>query len=155
LGYALAPPPIIDAMEKMKQYTSLAPATLSQYGMIKFLSDGVKERYLRDEVIPIYKERMEFMGKCIEKCLPEARTTRPAGAFYYFVDMTSYLSEMHRGDEDFCNRLLYRKNVAVIPGSFFGKGGDGHIRMTFVSAPKERIEMGIKAIGEYVFSHTF
>ena len=155
LGYALAPPPIIDAMEKMKQYTSLAPATLSQYGMIKFLSDGVKERYLRDEVIPIYKERMEFMGKCIEKCLAEARTTRPAGAFYYFVDMTSYLSEMHRGDEDFCNRLLYRKNVAVIPGSFFGKGGDGHIRMTFVSAPKERIEMGIKAIGEYVFSHTF
>jgi aminotransferase len=69
--------------------------------------------------------------------------------------MSSYLSEMHRGDEDFCNRLLYRKNVAVIPGSFFGKGGDRHIRMTFVSAPKERIEMGIKAIGEYVFSHTF
>jgi aspartate aminotransferase len=155
LGYALAPPPIIDAMEKMKQYTSLAPATLSQYGMIKFLSGDVKERYLRDEVIPLYKERRDFMGKCIQKYLPEARTARPAGAFYYFVDMESYLSEMHRGDEGFCSRLLYRKNVAVIPGSFFGKGGEGHVRMTFVSEPKERIELGIKAIGEYVFSYTF
>jgi len=155
LGYALAPSTIIDAMEKMKQYTSLAPNTLSQYGIIRFLSDGVKERYLKNEVIPIYKERMEFMGKCIEKYLPEAKTVRPAGAFYYFVNMSSYLTEMHRGDEGFCNRLLYRKNVAVIPGSFFGKGGEGHVRMTFVSEPRERIELGIKAIGEYVFSYTF
>jgi aspartate aminotransferase len=155
LGYALAPSPIIDAMEKMKQYTSLAPATLSQYGMMKFLSGDVKERYLREEVIPLYKERRGFMDKCIQKYLPEARTVRPAGAFYYFVDMGSYLSKMHRGDEGFCSRLLYRKNVAVIPGSFFGKGGEEHVRMTFVSEPKERIELGIKAIGEYVFSYTF
>jgi len=155
LGYTLAPPQIIDAMEKMKQYTSLAPSTLSQYGMIKFLSDGVKERYLRDVVIPIYKERMEFMGECIRKHLPEAKTTRPAGAFYYFVDMSSYLSKMQRDDEDFCNRLLYRKNVATIPGSYFGKGGQHHVRMTFVSEPKERIELGVKAIAEYVFSYSF
>ena len=155
LGYALGPPQIIDAMEKIKQYTSLAPCTLSQMGMIKFLSDGVKERYLRDFVIPTYRERMEFMGECIKKHLPEAKTTRPAGAFYYFVDMTSYLSKMQRDDEAFCERLLYRKNVAVIPGSFFGRGGERHVRMTFVSEPKERIELGAKAIAEYVFSYTF
>lgn len=155
LGYALGPPQIIDAMEKMKQYTSLAPSTLSQYGMIKFLSDGVKERYLRDLVVPTYRERMEFMGECVKEHLPEAKTTRPAGAFYYFVDVSAYLSKMQRNDEDFCNRLLYRKNVAIIPGSYFGKGGERHVRMTFVSEPKERIELGVKAIEEYVFSYTF
>ena len=155
LGYTLGPPQVIDAMEKMKQYISLAPATLSQYGMIKFLSDGVKERYLRDEVIPVYKERMEFMGECIKQHLPEAKTTRPAGAFYYFVNIAPYLSKMQRDDEDFCSRLLYRKNVAAIPGSYFGRGGERHIRMTFVSEQKQRIELGIKAIGEYVFSYTF
>ena len=155
LGYALGPSEVIDAMEKMKQYTSLAPSTLSQIGMIGFLSNGVKERYLRDEVIPVYKERMEFMGECIKKHLPEAKTSRPAGAFYYFVDVSSYLSKMERDDKAFCERLLYRKNVAVIPGSFFGRGGEGHVRMTFVSEPRERIELGVKAMAEYVFSYTF
>lgn len=155
LGYTLGPPQIIDAMEKMKQYTSLAPCTLSQYAMIKFLSDGVKDRYLGEVVIPTYKERMEYMGECIRKHLPEAKTTRPAGAFYYFVDMASYLSKMQRTDEEFCSRLLYRKNVATIPGSYFGKGGERHVRMTFVSEPKERIELGMKAIAEYVFSYSF
>jgi len=106
-------------------------------------------------VIPTYKERMVFMGECIKKHLPEAKTSCPAGAFYYFVNMASYLSKMQRDDEGFCERLLYRKNVAMIPGSFFGKGGERHVRMTFVSEPKERIELGVRAIAEYVFSYTF
>jgi aspartate aminotransferase len=155
LGYALGPPEIIDAMEKVKQYLSLAPNTLSQYAMIRFLSGGVKERYLREIVIPTYVRRRDCMEKCIREYLPDAKTAKPDGAFYFFVDMKHYLAAMDRDEEDFCNRLLYRKSVVVIPGSFFGDKGAGHVRMTFVSEPEDRIEVGTKRMAEYVFSFAF
>ena len=155
LGYALGPAAIIDGMEKVKQYTSLAPNTLSQKAMVRFLTGGLKERYLHDLVIPTYLKRRDIMEKMIREYLPEAKTVRPDGAFYFFVDMRNYLKSMERDEEEFCNRLMSRKGVVIIPGSFFGQKGAGHVRMTFVSEPEERIEVGMKRIGEYVFSYAF
>jgi aspartate aminotransferase len=155
LGYALGPKDVIDGMEKVKQYTSLAPNTVSQYAMIRFMTGDLKERYLRDTVIPTYVKRRNFMEKCISEQLPEAKTAKPDGAFYFFVDMRRYLAAMNRDEEEFCNRLLFRKGVVAIPGSFFGQKGAGHIRMTFVSEPEERIGLGVKRIAEYVFSFAF
>jgi aspartate aminotransferase len=142
-------------MEKVKQYTSLAPNTLSQLAMVRFLSEGVKERYLSELVLPTYTRRRDYMAKAIRQYLPDAKTVTPDGAFYFFVDMRRYLKSMDRNEEDFCNRLLSRKGVVAIPGSFFGANGAGHVRMTFVSEPEERIEAGMKRIGEYVFSYAF
>jgi len=155
LGYALGPADVIDGMEKVKQYTTLAPNTLSQNAMIRFLSDGVKERYLQNLVIPTYMKRRDCMEKAIREYLPEAKTVRPDGAFYFFVDMRRYLRSMEQNEEEFCNQLMARKGVVVIPGSFFGEKGAGHVRMTFVSEPEQRIEQGVKRIGEYVFSFAF
>jgi len=148
IGYALGPAHVIDGIEKVKQYTSLASYTPSMYAMVKFLATEMKEKYLRETVIPLYKKRMEFMGSCLKKYLPEAKTVKPAGAFYYFVDMRSYLSDTNTSDEEFCQRLLREKNVVVIPGSYFGVSGKQHVRMTFVSESEERTEAGIKAISE-------
>jgi len=155
LGYVMGPPAVTDAVEKIKQYTSLAPNTLSQIAMIKFFSDGIKRRYLNETVLPTYRARRDFMAKCIREYLPEAKTSVPQGAFYFFVNLKYYLDGMKRDDGDFCNRLLERKSIVLIPGSFFGANGAGHTRVTFVSEPEPRIEAGIKAVAGYVFSFTF
>jgi aspartate aminotransferase len=155
LGYALGPPDAIDAIEKIKQYTSLAPNTLSQRAMLRFLTGDIKERYLREMVIPTYAARRDFMEKAILKYLPDAPTVRPDGAFYFLVDMRRYLAAMERTDKELCDRLLKRKGVVAIPGSYFGENGAGHIRLTFVSEPEQRIDQGMKRIGEFVFSYAF
>ena len=155
LGYTLGPENAVGAMEKIKQYTSLASNTLSQRAMVRFLTGDLKERYLREIVIPTYTKRRDFMEKAIAKYLPNASTVTPDGAFYFFVDMRKYLAAMERTDDQFCDRLLSRKGVVAIPGSYFGGKGAGHIRLTFVSEPEERIDVGIKRIGEYVFSYSF
>jgi aspartate aminotransferase len=155
LGYIMGPAQVADAVERVKQYTSLAPNTLSQYAMIKFFSGNLKQRYLKETVLPVYRARRDFMAKCIQKHLPEARTSLPQGAFYFFVNLKYYLERMSRGDTDFCNRLLERKSIVLVPGSYFGANGAGHARVTFVSEPEERIEAGMRAVAEYVFSFTF
>jgi aspartate aminotransferase len=154
LGYVMGPPAVAEAVEKIKQYTSLAPNTLSQMAMIKFFSDDIKQRYLKT-ALPIYKARRDFMAKCIREYLPEAKLSVPQGAFYFFVDLKHYLDDMKRDDKDFCNRVLERKSVVLIPGSFFGTNAANHTRVTFVSEPQDRIDAGIKAVAGYVFSFTF
>ncbi len=153
LGYVVGPPEAIEAIEKIKQYLTLAPDSLGQFAMLKFYEDGIKDRYLKEVVIPTYKRRRDLMYKLLREELPEARTVLPDGAFYFFVDMRYYLEAMGRDDEEFANRLLYRKGVVVIPGSHFGEMGRGHVRMTFVSEPEDRIIEGIRRIGAYVFSY--
>jgi aspartate aminotransferase len=155
LGYALGPQNSIDAMEKVKQYTSLAPNTLSQRAMVRFLSGDIKERYLREIVIPTYMKRRDFMEGAIAKYLPDASTVTPDGAFYFFVDVRKYLAAMQSDDDHFCDYLLKQKGVVAIPGSYFGQKGVGHIRLTFVTEPEERIDVGMKRMGEYVFSYAF
>jgi len=149
LGYAYGPAEVIDAMEKFKQYTSLAPNTISQLAVIRFLSGDTKDRYLKNTVIPTYLERRDAMGKYIEKYLPKAKTVKPSGAFYYFVDMRAYLTPMGMSDEQLSDELVQEKEVVVIPGSYFGTNGKQHIRMTFVSEPVNRIEQGVKKMSEF------
>jgi len=154
LGYTTGPKEVIEAMEKIKQYVSLAPDTVGQYALLKFYQEDIKERYLNEIVIPTYKRRRDLMYELIKEHLPDAKTVLPEGAFYFFVDISHYLELMNRDDEEFANRLLYRKNVVVIPGSHFGEMGKSHIRMTFVSEPEERIREGMKRIGAFVFSYS-
>jgi aspartate aminotransferase len=149
VGYMYGPAEIIDAAEKLKQYVTLCPDTLTQYGLIRFLTGDAKERYLK-WALPIYKTRRDAMEKQIHKYLPKGRTVRPYGAFYIFVDMHEYIEPLRMKDEEFCLDLLRKKEVAIIPGEHFGENGRRHCRFTFVSEPEERIERGVARVAEYL-----
>lgn len=153
LGYITAPPQLAESLEKILQYTHLAPNALAQYAMLKFLDNGVKERYLSETVIPTYRRRRDVMEAAITENLPRAKTAVPAGAFYFFVTMSEYLKQLDRDERDLASRLLEKKSVALIPGSYFGKQGEQHFRMTFVTETEDRIKEGISRIGEYLFSY--
>jgi aspartate aminotransferase len=150
IGYTLAPKEIIDSMEKMQQYSTLAPDSLAQFALVKFLKENMKEPYLKNTVLPYYVKKRNFMGKMLDSQLPMARTVTPPGAFYYFVDMRPYLSKLKLDEEEFAGKLLKERGVAVIPGRFFGDNGRGHIRLTFVSESEERIELGFKKVADFI-----
>ena len=151
LGYTLAPKQVIDAIEKMQQYSTLAPESIAQFPLVKFLNENMKEQYIKDSVTS-YSKKRDFMGKMIQQHLPLAKTVKPAGAYYYFVDMRDYLTKANRTEEEFAENLLRTTNVAVIPGRFFGDNGIGHVRMTFVSETEERIQLGLEKIDRFLLA---
>ena len=151
LGYTLAPKQVIDAIEKMQQYSTLAPESIAQFPLVKFLNENMKEQYIKDTVSS-YSKKRDFMGKMIQQHLPLAKTVKPAGAYYYFVDMRDYLTKANRTEEEFAENLLRTTNVAVIPGRFFGDNGIGHVRMTFVSETEERIQLGIEKMARFLLA---
>ena len=54
------------------------------------------------------------------------------GAFYAFPEITAAIESLGlRDDTDFCERLLERQGVALVPGSAFG--APGHVRLSFAA----------------------
>ncbi len=154
LGYVYGPEEAVECMERIKQYLTLCPNTFSQMVVKKFLEGDMKERYIKEVVIPTYKERRDVMGKALEEHLPDAVINWPAGAFYFFVNLSNYLERIGMDDEEFANKLLEEKNVVVIPGKYFGENGRNHVRLTFVSESNERIVRGIELISEFISEHS-
>jgi len=122
LGYALGPPEAIAAMNRIHQYTMLSAPTTAQYAAIEALEscdDAVGEmRRQYDRRRRLVLSRFEEMG--IE-CFPAS------GAFYAFPESPWDDSEA------FAEALLEDQHVAVVPGTAFGEGGEGHLRVSYAT----------------------
>ena len=71
----------------------------------------------------------------------------PKGAFYAFPKV----SETGLDEITFAERLLKKQHVAVIPGSIFGKGGEGFVRCSYATAA-DKIEEALGRIEAFVKS---
>jgi aminotransferase len=75
-------------------------------------------------------------------------TFEPHGAFYAFPKITA--SGMD--EETFAQTLLEEENVAVIPGSAFGAGGEGFVRCSYATA-YEKIEEALRRMDRFMRRH--
>ena len=116
-----------------------APTT-SQYAAIEALKncdDSVRE--MRDD----YNARRRLVIDGFTSIgLP---CFEPEGAFYIFPSIQS----TGLSSDEFCERLLYSKKVAVIPGNAFGESGEGFIRVSYSYSKKHLLE-AIQRIGEFM-----
>lgn len=127
LGYVAGPQPIIKQMLKIHQYGIMSSPTISQYAAIEALdncdTDIVKMRNEYDIRRRWLVNALNDMGlHCFE----------PKGAFYVFPSIKS----TGLSSEEFCERLLYEHNVAVVPGNAFGDCGEGYIRISYAYSLK-------------------
>lgn len=140
LGYACGPREIMSQITKIHQYAIMCAPTTSQYAAIEALrncDDEIKRMY--DE----YNMRRRLMVSGFNRIGLECR--EPKGAFYAFP----CIKGTGMGSEEFCEKLLYSKNVAVVPGTAFGAGGEGFIRASYCYST-EHIKEAIERIGEFV-----
>jgi aminotransferase len=73
------------------------------------------------------------------------KTFEPRGAFYAFP----YIGGTGLDEETFANRLLQEERVAVVPGSAFGKGGEGFVRCSYATA-YDKLEEALDRIERFV-----
>ena len=69
----------------------------------------------------------------------------PEGAFYVFPCIRS----TGLSSEEFCERLLRSKKVAVVPGNAFGESGEGYVRVSYSYSVDHLIE-ALKRIEEFL-----
>ncbi|MEF9968051.1 MAG: aminotransferase class I/II-fold pyridoxal phosphate-dependent enzyme, partial [Longicatena sp.] len=122
VGYLLADKDIIKSMNKVHQYCIMCPSTISQYAAVEAAAHGDKD-------CDIHRESFEGRRNFIVNGLNRIGLTchLPEGAFYVFPNISS----TGLSSDEFCERLLNQEKVAVVPGSAFGKCGEGYVRISY------------------------
>ena len=140
LGYAAGHPTLIKAMIKIHQFAIMSAPTTSQYAAIEALKscDEDIER-MKNE----YNYRRRIMVDGFRKMGLEC--FEPMGAFYVFPSIKS----TGMTSAEFCEKLLYSKKVAVIPGDAFGTSGEGFIRASYCYSIKN-IDLALERIAEFL-----
>ncbi len=122
LGYAAGPKELIKLMTKLHQFAIMSAPTTSQYAAIEAMKNG-------DDDIEYMREQYDMRRRLIVDGLNKMglRCFEPEGAFYVFPSVKS--TGLTSGE--FCERLIYSKRVAVVPGDAFGACGEGFVRISY------------------------
>ena len=81
--------------------------------------------------------------------LPGIHCARPAGAFYAFPDVRQVEKRAGLSTRQLAARLLEVHGVAVLPGTDFGPGGAGHLRLSFAVSPAD-LDLALERMRECV-----
>ena len=140
LGYALGPEPIMTQITKIHQYAIMCAPTTSQYAAIEALRSC-------DEDVALMKEEYDDRRKIIVSGFNKLglKCREPMGAFYAFPSIQS----TGMTSEEFCEKLLYSKKVAIVPGTAFGASGEGFVRASYCYSV-DHIKEALRRIGEFL-----
>jgi aspartate/methionine/tyrosine aminotransferase len=125
LGWLVHPAALGDTLETLLEFATSGAPHFLQYGCIAALEEG--EAFVAETV-----ERCRQGGELVYRALaslPRVRLARPQGAFYAFFALDGMSDSLATAKD-----LLQRTNVGLAPGSAFGPGGEGHLRLCFASS---------------------
>jgi aspartate aminotransferase len=128
LGYAVAPPHLVPALNMLVVNTYTSVAEFTQWAAIEALRDpgGATPRMVGE-----FAKRREQFARDLNT-VPGFRCMPPEGAFYAWVNV----ADTGRSAEDICDVMLNEAGVAAIPGAAFGSAGKDFIRFSFASSPQ-------------------
>lgn len=140
LGYCAGPRPVIKQMLKLHQYCIMSSPTISQYAAIAALTNCRKDV---DRMLEEYDMRRRLVVKGFNDM--GLTCFEPEGAFYVFPCIKSTGMK----SSEFCEKLIYSKKVAVVPGSAFGESGEGYVRVSYAYSV-QHITTALERIREFV-----
>jgi 2-aminoadipate transaminase len=147
LGWAVAPPPVMEKIALGKQATDLCTSTLTQYFALEYFAEGRWREYV-DSLCEIYRSRRDTMLEALERHFPpQATWTKPGGGLFVWATLPDYIDT-----SDLLAKAL-RENVAFVPGAAAyvdGLQGSNSMRLNFSGSDEDEIREGIRRIGAVV-----
>ncbi len=140
LGYLCAPEPIISQMHKIHQYAIMCAPTTSQLAAIEALKNGDSDIEM---MASEYNRRRRYIINGLRDIGIDCFEAQ--GAFYVFPDIRKF----GLSSDEFCQRLLDEKGVAIVPGNAFGSCGEGFARISYAYSV-DHINEALDAMGEFV-----
>lgn len=131
LGFGVVPAPLVERVTTLVvNGTSCTPPFVQLAGLAGLTGpqDAVTTAVARLE------RRRDWLVDGLNG-LPGIRCARPDGAFYAFADVRQIEARAGLSTEQLAALLLETHGVAVLPGTGFGPGGAGHLRLSFAVAP--------------------
>lgn len=146
LGWAVAPPPVMEKIVLGKQASDLCTSTLTQYFVREYFASSRWRDYIAN-LVEIYRARRDAMVEALRRHFPaEATWTEPEGGLFIWATLPDYIDT-----EDLLAKAL-REDVAFVPGraAYVDGRGRSSMRLNFSGAGEDEIREGIRRIGKVV-----
>ena len=143
LAWAVAPEEVIVVMTKLLENVLSSVNEGVQWGGVAALN-GSQECV--EEMKRQYRHRREIIVNGLND-MKGVSCLMPKGAFYAFPN----ISKLGLSSREFAMRLLKEKHVVVVPGTGFGEGGEGFVRLAYATS-EENIREGLRRMKEFVES---
>ncbi|HEV3237666.1 MAG TPA: pyridoxal phosphate-dependent aminotransferase [Gemmataceae bacterium] len=152
IGWALGPTPVVKAMANVQSQETGNPCSISQYAAVAALEgdQGCIET-MRQE----FEARRDLVCSRLS-AMPGVKCPIPGGAFYAFFNVAAHFGRTFKGSKvtdsvTFCQALLEKAHVNVVPGAAFG--AEGYIRLSY-AASREQLKGGLDRLEQFLQSGT-
>ena len=147
IGYALGPAGLIKAISDFQGHLTSGTSSISQWASVGALRESQEK--CEEMRRGFHKRRDLILG--LLGGIRDISFVRPEGAFYVFIDVSAFLGGKTalslKDDVAFCEELLERKNVSLVPGTAFLS--PGFVRISY-SCREEDIREGVRRFGEFL-----
>jgi 2-aminoadipate transaminase len=146
LGWAVAPPPVMEKVVLGKQASDLCTSTLTQYFVREYFAEGRWREYIAS-LVEIYRQRRDTMLEALRTHFPpQASWTEPEGGLFVWATLPPYIDT-----SDLLAKAL-REDVAFVPGqaAYVDGRGRNSMRLNFSGSSEEEIREGIRRIGKVI-----
>ncbi|HWB68822.1 MAG TPA: PLP-dependent aminotransferase family protein [Solirubrobacterales bacterium] len=147
LGWAVAPPPVMEKVVLGKQASDLCTSTLTQYFVREYFGEGRWRGYIED-LVGIYRRRRDVMLGALREHFPaQASWTEPEGGLFIWATLPEYIDT-----SDLLAKAL-GEDVAFVPGqaAYVEEGrGRNSMRLNFSGVGETEIEEGVRRIGKVI-----
>lgn len=137
LGYGIMPQALADRVALLLTHSIGCTATFTQHAGMEAIT-GPQDQV--ETVVASYQKRRDVLIAGLN-AIPGMRCRLPQGAFYAFPNVGAFV----RSSKLISNYLLEEAGVATLPGTAFGPGGEGFLRLCFANS-LENIETAVERI---------
>ena len=128
VGYFAAQKKLMDEIMKVHQYNVSCATSICQWAALEGLRNGLDDV---ENMRNVLRERKDYVISELRNIGLEVN--EPKGAFYVFPSIKKF----NMSSEEFCLKLLNEEKIACVPGSSFGIGGEGYIRISYCYSMEE------------------
>lgn len=147
LGWAVAPPPVMEKIVLGKQASDLCTSTLTQHFVREYFAEGRWHEYIAS-LVDIYRDRRDAMVGALRDYFPaQATWTEPEGGLFIWATLPDYIDT-----SDLLAKAL-REDVAFVPGqaAYVDENrGRNSMRLNFSGVGDEEIREGVRRIGKAI-----
>ncbi|WP_082137286.1 aminotransferase class I/II-fold pyridoxal phosphate-dependent enzyme [Lactiplantibacillus herbarum] len=141
IGIMCAPKAITTQLGKIHQFTVTSTTTNAQAAATEALTNGIDDAQVMKRE---YQKRRDYLYEALNQLGFES--AKPEGAFYLFSKIPAGLPQNSMA---FCRELAHDAKVALIPGSSFGPGGEGYVRISYAASMTD-LKKAVTRISEYM-----
>ncbi len=143
LGFGIMPPGLAERINLLLTHSVGCTAHFTQYAGHVAITGP---QGWVDEMVTAYQHRRDVLISGLNS-IPGVSCRKPMGAFYAFPNIKSF----NLSSDKIANLILDKGNVALLPGTSFGKYGEGYLRIVYANS-LENIKDALERIGNVLSS---